>query len=55
MRDLDNDTRFAEILDECCERVRAGEPLERCLATYPAEYRDELARNFSAPRFSALH
>lgn len=44
MRDLENDGRFAEILDECCGRVRGGEPLDRCLADYPAEYREELRR-----------
>ncbi len=31
-------------LDECCRRVQAGERLESCLASYPAEYREELGR-----------
>ena len=44
MMELENDARFANILDECCGRVQRGETLERCLADYPAEYRDELRR-----------
>lgn len=44
MRDLENDARFAELLDECSERVRRGEPLAACLGDYPSEYREELAR-----------
>lgn len=41
---LEEDARFAAMLDECCGRVGSGEPLERCLSDYPVEYREELAR-----------
>ena len=41
---LEEDARFAAILDECCQRVGRGEQLERCLSGYPAEYWEELAR-----------
>lgn len=41
---LADDPRFAQALDECCARVRRGEPLARCLADYPAAYHAELAR-----------
>ena len=44
MKSLEEDTRFEEILDECCRRVGRGEPLERCLVDYPMEYREELTR-----------
>ncbi len=44
MMSLEEDARFAEILDECCRRVGRGEPLERCLGDYPVEYRGELTR-----------
>jgi hypothetical protein len=41
---LEGDSRFEAALEECCRRVREGQPLERCLADYPAEYGLELAR-----------
>lgn len=44
MSNLENDARFAEMLDECSERVRRGEQLEACLIDYPSEYREELGR-----------
>ena len=44
MMSVEEDARFAEILEECCQRVRGGELLERCLNDYPTEYRGELAR-----------
>ena len=44
MTDLENDTRFAQVLDECCQRVRRGESLEHCLRDYPEPYREELRR-----------
>ena len=44
MMSLEEDARFAEILDECCRRVGIGESLERCLSDYPMEYREELTR-----------
>lgn len=44
MRSLEEDGRFAAALEECCRRVQRGERLERCLADYPREYREELAR-----------
>lgn len=44
MIEMENDARFANILDECCERVRRGEALESCLADYPTEYHEELRR-----------
>jgi hypothetical protein len=40
----DEEARFARALDDCCRRVRAGEPLEPCLTDYPADMHDELAR-----------
>jgi hypothetical protein len=36
--------RFAAVLDECCRRYRAGEPLASLLEEYPVAYREELAR-----------
>jgi uncharacterized protein DUF5667 len=40
---MNNNIRdFEAALAEVCERVRRGEPLEDCLADYPAAYRDEL-------------
>jgi len=44
MMTLLGDHQFERALDECCGRVLRGELLERCLADYPAEYREELAR-----------
>jgi hypothetical protein len=44
MMSLEEDARFASMLDDCCQRVRGGEPLERCLTDYPVEYRGELVR-----------
>ena len=41
---MEQDESFDNILDECCRRVRHGEPLELCLADYPPEYQEELAR-----------
>ncbi|MBI4492365.1 MAG: hypothetical protein HY690_06185 [Chloroflexi bacterium] len=41
---VEEDDRFAAALEECCRRVQRGEPLERCLADYPAAYQQELAR-----------
>jgi hypothetical protein len=35
---------FGAALDDCVRRLRAGEPLERCLADYPADHRAEIAR-----------
>lgn len=39
-----DDARFAAVLEECCLRLQCGEDLARCLNSYPAEYRAELAR-----------
>ncbi len=44
MTSLEDSHRFAAALEGCSSRVRAGEALEACLADYPTEYRDELAR-----------
>lgn len=44
MRTLDEDAIFAAALEECGRRVQQGEVLEQCLADYPSEYREELAR-----------
>lgn len=41
---LEQDASFVGALEECCQRVKRGEPLERCLADYPDEYHEELAR-----------
>ncbi len=36
--------RRAAAVEDCCRRVRQGESLESCLAGYPPQYREELAR-----------
>ncbi len=44
MMSMREDPRFSAALEECCGRVRRGEPLEQCVGDYPPEYREELAR-----------
>lgn len=39
-----DEARFAADLNDCCQRVAAGESLDVCLAAYPPEDRAELAR-----------
>lgn len=41
---MEEDGRFVVMLDDCCRRTQEGQPLERCLDYYPAEFRAELAR-----------
>ncbi|MCL5107809.1 MAG: hypothetical protein M1401_02830 [Chloroflexi bacterium] len=41
---MQEEEKFAAVLDGCCRRYRAGEPLAGLLAQYPEEYRGELAR-----------
>ncbi|MDP2660297.1 MAG: hypothetical protein Q8R28_06180 [Dehalococcoidia bacterium] len=50
---VDNNERLALTLEECSQRVRNGEPMDKCLASYPPEYRDEL--NQLVPLVGQLH
>ena len=38
----EGDLRLMDAVEACVERTQAGEPLDVCLADYPAEYHDEL-------------
>jgi hypothetical protein len=44
MSPFESDAQFAAALAESCERWRSGEPLDAVIASYPLEYRDELAQ-----------
>ncbi len=44
MTTWESNASFAAALDACCQRVKNGEPLEDCLADYPAAYHSELTR-----------
>lgn len=39
-----NEAHFTAALEQCCRRMQQGEQLDRCLADYPPEYREELTR-----------
>lgn len=41
---LDEQTRIAADLDDCRRRMQAGEPLDQCLAAYPADSQEEIRR-----------
>lgn len=44
MSEFEDDAPFAAALEDCVNRVRAGEPLTVCLQRYPESYREELGR-----------